>query len=50
MLGEWYFNKARRLEMEAKLDKCLFKGIVKRVFRLFIVGQTILKLSGLKQQ
>lgn len=31
--------------MEAKLDKCLFKGTVKGVFRLFIaVQQTTLKL------
>lgn len=36
--------------MEAKLDKCLFRSIVKGVFRLFIdVHQTSLKLCGLKQ-
>lgn len=33
--------------MEAKLDKCLFKGTVKGVFRLFIaVQQTTLKLAS----
>lgn len=44
-------GEAAPREMEAKLDKCLFKGIVKEVFKIFIaVQQIILKLCGLKQQ
>lgn len=40
----------RLLQKRKQNYKCLFKGTVKQVFRLFIaVHQTILKLCGLNQ-